>query len=119
MESTTAAVTIEADVRLDLGHTDLVGSLVFDGEELTLITPSGTARCLGRRGYARTPGDVFQAAEARVLIEELGLNRALPAALVATGHFLETNRHKDLSFWGADVVELLVIVPGQATSTPE
>lgn len=109
MESTTAAVTIAEDVRLDLGHTDFVGNLVFDGEELALITPSGTAQRLGHRLYTRAPGDVVQAPAGHILIEELGLTRALPAALVGLGSFQETDRHVGLSFWGADVVELRVM----------
>jgi hypothetical protein len=105
---TAAAITIAEDVRLDLGHTDLVGTLVFDGGGLVLVTPSGSTHLLG--DHTSMDGK-FQAPDGHILIEEVGLSRTLPAALVALGCFTETERHKGFSAWGADVVELRVIVP--------
>jgi len=107
-------ITIAEDVRLDLGHTDLVGNLVFDGEGLTLVTPSGTNQLLGHMLFIVKPGEVIQAPEFSILIEELGTLRTLPAALVALGGFSEVARHTGVSTWGVDVVELSVDVPEHA-----
>jgi hypothetical protein len=105
------ALTIAKDVRLDLGHTDLVGTLTYDGEGLVLVTPSGSTQLLGSDLYPSASGEVRQAPLGCVLIGEMGLHRLLPAALVAQGLCKETARHRGISAWGVDVIELEVLLP--------
>ncbi|MET0887107.1 MAG: hypothetical protein ABWX92_11720 [Mycetocola sp.] len=107
-------ITIAEDVRLDLGHTDLVGTLVFEGDDLVLIAPSGTDRVLGQRVFHVSPENVMEAPAGHVFIEELGLASKLPAALVSLGCFAETNRHAGVTTWGADLVEVDVLVSAGA-----
>ena len=103
-------ITIDEDIRLDLGHTDLVGTLVFDDFGLAIVSPTGTAQVLGHPQYALLTGGVHQAAAAdHILIEEMGLTSTLPAALIGQGYCEEVARHQGLSAWGADVVELKVL----------
>lgn len=110
-------ITIAEDVRLDLGHTDLVGTLVFDGDDLVLIAPSGSRQTLAQRSTSE-PGEEIGVAEGHLLIEEMGLNRLLPTALVALGLFKEVARHSGWSLWGVDVVELDVVDPADADASP-
>lgn len=103
-------IIIDEDIRLDLGHTDLVGTLVFDDNGLAIISSTGSAQVLGRPQYASLTGDAHQAAGAdQILIEEMGLTSTLPAALIRQGYCEEVARHQGLSAWGADVVELRVL----------
>lgn len=117
MLETAAVITIAEDVRLDLGHTDLVGTLVLDDDDLVLVAPSGSRQVLSTR-LTSEPGDETGVAEGHFLIEEMGLQRKLPTALVAIGCFQEIARHKGWSPWGVDVVELALIEPAGGT-TPD
>lgn len=102
-------ITIDEDVRLDLGHTDLVGTLVFDDKGLAIVSPTGSAQVLGRSQYVLVNGSIHEAAADHILIEEMGLTSTLPDALVRQGYCEEVARHQDLSAWGVDVVELRVL----------
>jgi len=98
------------NAQLDLGYTDLVGELVFsDAAGLVLVAPSGHPQVLGKRSLADARGGELFAPEGHILIEEGGLVKNLPAALIAQGYCIEVARHKGLSDWGFDVVELRVI----------
>lgn len=103
MSSTTTAVTVAEDVRLDLGHTDLVGDLVFDGAALSLITAHGTHHALGQRAF-------ICSSCATMFAPESGIGLGL-------GCVRQTRRHACLSLRGAEVVELVFTGAGSAVAS--
>lgn len=104
----TTGFVVAEGVWLDLGHTELVGTLVLDDDGLVVINPSGKKQLLGRNTMAGSIGGRMQAHRGHLLLEESGLLRNLPAALVGSGICEEIARHEGISDSGYAVIELRI-----------
>lgn len=101
------STTILAEkTRLDLGHTDLEGCLVFqkDTGQLVLMSPSGSEQVLGAETFDDC-GTELIAQPGCVFIEAFGLKEKLPAALLATGLVEEVSTTR-AGMWSAPLHEM-------------
>lgn len=110
---------IADDVRLDLGRTIKAGALSMRDGHLVLVTPAGTPEVLANPVFVGIDGITIAAAEGAVLIEEFAMHQQLPAALVSTGFLRETRRHRAISAWDVDVVELEPVHPFPAPAAAD